>query len=497
MKILEFFSKNQKLIIISCLLLAMLFFIDKALGAGTLFIFFLATVSLFFVGRCKNPKEIKIISMLFLVVFSLHILGVISIYYANFQPFSGGGGDYTIYQQNAELVAQRVGQGNFSLQGIDFGNYFPVIVGYIYAFTIPVMLVGQLFNAWLVALLIILIYLIVRQIGGTEKEGFLTGLIAGVYPSLAFYGSLLLKDVIVALLCMIGLLLTLKIVKNFSFFTFLGFFVILTTLIHFRFYVGYALMFGFIISWFLASNLNLKKRAVYGVMMIFILGFAPQILGSGYYGFKNLKNYLTVEKITLYRELAFVPPHQRPQPQVLPQPIPQPTPQPIPQPTPAPTPKPAPEPQPKVEPQPESEASLSRGRSSSVVVKTGFENPITFVKNSSISFSNVFLGPFPWQLTKLSQLLVMTEVLAWYILMFFIVKGIMVFIKKKDMIILPLIIFSILVMGVLALFMSNFGIITRIRMPAFLALLCIFPFGFAKLEQLIAKIPILDKAFNP
>ncbi len=518
MNILDFFSKNQKLIILGCLLIAVLFFIDKTLSAATLFILFLTSVSLFFIGVLninperfegqKDPKERKAISVLFLIVFALHILIVFFIYYTNFQPFSGGGGDYTAYQHGAELVAQRVSQGNSSLQGTGFDHFYPVILGYIYAFTIPSMLVGQLFNAWLAALLIIFVYLIVRQIGGTSKDGFLTGLAAGFYPSLVFYGSLLLKDAMVVLLCMIGLLLTLKITKNFSIFKFLCFFIILTGLIHFRFYVGYALMFGFVISWFLASNLNIKKRAMYGIIMVFLLGFSPQATGSGYYGFKNLKSYLTFEKITFYRELVFVPPPQRPQPQLepspqpSPMPTPTPTPQPEPTPVPTPTPKPVYRPEPsKVEPKPEPEVSLTRGRGSSVVIKTGLENPITFVKNTSISFVSVLFGPFPWQLTKISQLLVLPEIIGWYVFMFFIVKGIVRFIEKRDIIVFPLVIFSIFVIGVLALFMSNFGVITRIRMPAFLALLCLFTFGLSKLEnnfleKFFAKIPFWDKLFN-
>ncbi len=476
MKILDFFSKNQKLIIFSCLSLAALFFIDKALGAGTLLVFFLASVSLFFIGMRKESKERKVLGTLFLIVFSLHVLGVILMYYTNFQPFSGGGGDYTIYQQNAQLIAGRVHQGNFSLQGIDLGNYYPVIVGYIYTFTVASMLIGQLFNAWLVALLIIFIYLIVREIGGTEKEGFLTGLMASVYPSLAFYGSLLLKDALVVLLCMTGLLLTLKIVKNFSILKFLGFFIILTSLIHSRFYVGYALMFGFVISWFLISNFNIKKRIIYGIIMVFILGFSPQILGNGYYGSTNLIIYLNPKRITFYKEIVYAPPVQSPPVQLPPVQSP-----PVQSP-------------PQVKPPALQPTASGTGRSSSIAMKTGLENPVAFIKNTFLSFIYAFIGPFPWQLEIKRYLFVLPEMIIWYFLLFFIIKGIINSIKKRNKIIFPLIIFSIFVMGVLSIFMSNFGIITRIRMPVFLALSCLFPLGFERIKNI--KIPLLNKIFD-
>ena len=402
-------------------------------------------------------------------------------YYTNFQPFSGGGGDYTTYQAHAQAIAIRVHQGNFSLQGIDFGNYYPVIVGYIYAFTVPSMLVGQLFNAWLVALSIIFVYLMVREIGGTGKEGFLTGLIASIYPSLAFYGSLLLKDALVVLLCMIGLLLTLKIVKSFSISKFICFFVILTSLIHFRFYVGYALMFGFVISWFLISKINLKKRIVYGIIMVFILGFSPQILGSGYYGSSNLIRYLNPEKITFYKEIVYNPPVQLPPIQSPPVQLP-------------PIQSPPVQLPPQVKPPALQQTTSGPGRGSSIAMKTGLENPVTFVENTFLSFIYVFIGPFPWQLELKRYLFVLPEMIIWYFLLFFIMKGIINSIKKRNKIIFPLIIFSIFIMGVLSIFMSNFGIITRIRMPAFLALSCLFPLGFERIKNI--KIPLLNKIFD-
>jgi hypothetical protein len=79
-------------------------------------------------------------------------------------------------------------------------------------------------------------------------------------------------------------------------------------------------------------------------------------------------------------------------------------------------------------------------------------------------------------------------------LLFFIIKGAISSAKEHHKIIFILIIFSFMVIGVLATFMTNFGIITRIRMPAFLALLCLFPFGFTKLKNI--KFSLLNKIFD-
>ena len=404
---------------------------------GVIFTAFLTGVTLLVFNKIKATKTIFV---LFLIAFLIHIAAVLFIYYAHFQPFSGGGGDYNFYQQQAQEIAGRVQQGNFSLQGIGAGHYYPVIVGYIYAFTLPEMLIGQIFNAWLVALSVVFVYLIVQEIGGTKKQSFLLGLIVSVYPSLLFYGSLLLKDALVVLLCLIGLLLMLKLIQRFSWSRFLLFYIVLIGVTQFRFYIGYAFILCFIISWIFFSNLKTKKRLVYAVLIIFVLGFLPEIAtGQGYYGRKFLKSYLNSKTITYYREVVYTPSESQPS---------------------------------------ESQPS-STGRESSVIVKTGFENPFTFLRNSAISFSYSLFGPFPWQMTHLRHLFVLPEMIAWYFLFFFAIKGAIKSIRRYR-VILPLIIFSFVVFVALSLFINNFGIITRIRMPAFISLLCLAPFGFKR-----------------
>ena len=496
----------NKVIISVCLFLAVASLIDRALAVGVILVAFLFCLTLSFINTYGQEAEKTWLKKLLIIAFLVHIAAVLFVYYANFQPFSGGYGDYVIYQRQGEEIAQRVQQGNFSLKGIFLGisHYYPIIIGYLYAITLPSMLMGQLFNAWLVAIAVILVYMLARQIGGNQKSSFLAALAVVFYPSLAFYGSLMLKDVLVAAVALGGLFLAIKIIKNFSIPAFLLFFAMLIAIVNIRFYVGYAVMFSFLISWFLASPFHLKKRFFYGVVMIALLGLVPQILGTGYYGSKNFKQFLNAKRITYYREVVYAPPAPKVDPVVVDS-----------QPAVTPAVKIPSEPikeqlkempkeeikvvaEPKVPP-----VKNNIGHSSSVVIKTGLDNPVTFVKNSLWSFAGVLLGPFPWTFTKLRHLFSLPEVLAWWLLLFFIARGVVASIKTGNKIVLPLLIFSGMVLGVLALFMSNFGIITRIRISAFLALLCILPLGLqnfnpSKMVEKIKtfKIPFLNKLFN-
>ena len=268
---------------------------------GLLFVSLLTVITFFII--LKAGVGCKELYSLFLIVILIHTGAVLFIYYSGFH--FGGGADFEGYNQTAIEIAQRFSRGIFSLQGISLLHYFPVLIGLIYAITLPQMIIGQLFTVWLAAFSIMLLYFTVLEIGGSKKVAFLTGLIVSFYPSYLYFGSLLLKDTVVIPLVLAGILLSIKMLKNFTWLKFLLFFIILTGAIHFRFYVGFALMFSFIISWFLISSFKIKEKVIYGVTIIFLLGFSPQLLGGGYYGLKSFQNFLNPERITFYREVAY------------------------------------------------------------------------------------------------------------------------------------------------------------------------------------------------
>ncbi len=461
------FLKSKKFlvsIILFIITITVIAFFDKTLVVGIIFIGFLTLIT--FLVLFKIGMKSKALVLLLLIGLLIHFGAVLFIHYAHFQPFSGGLGDYMEYDYQAQEIAQRVHQGNFSLEGLDIGHYYPVIIGYIYAFTLPEMLIGQLFAVWLAAISVLLVYLIVLEIGGSKKQAFLIGLIVAIYPSYLFWGSLLLKDTLVVPLVLGGLLLTLKLIKNFLWRNFVIFYIVLGAVIHFRFYVGYAVLFTFIPCWLLLSKLNLKKKFIYGVIMIFLLGFLPQFSGYGYYGFKPVKQFLNPKTITHYREVAYVPlsssvteeiPTSKPFFQKLIR---------------------------KVFPN-LGKTSGELGTGSTIELKTEIDNPFNFLINYSKSFIYILLGPLPWQIQQYRHLFMLFETIPWYFLLFFVIKGAFITLKRKR-VALPLLVFSIISLGALALYMNNFGLITRIRMPGFIALLCLIP-----LELKYIKIPFI------
>lgn len=449
-------------------------FFDKVLSVGIIFTAFLFLGGFLLIDKFRLSG--KKIFLVFSIAFIIHLLAVLFIYYADFQPFGDGGGDYDGYNLAAQEVAGRLSNLDFSLgNSLKWGHYYPVIIGYIYALTIPNMLLGQIFNAWVGALIAVLVYLIIIEIKGSGKSAFITSLIVNFYPSFLFYSSLLLKDALVIFLSLSGLFLIVKLLNNFSWKKFIIFYLVSAALFNFRFYMGYALVISFFVSFAIFSSLSIKKKLSYLFIILFLVGFLPQIFANqGYWGTGTIKQYFNKETIVSYREFIYtekslVTPNLDTS---------------------------------NLETTPKVTQEYN-GFGSSFTVKVNFDKPLLFFTNSLTSFIYSFLGPFPWQIKYKRQISVLLETIPWYFLLFFIMRGVFKKNKKQLKEILPLIIFSFITLVVVSVFIANFGIITRMRIPAFIALLCLADFVFLKdnitrkcLNKIFGKLPRLSIVFS-
>jgi len=157
------------LIVVLILAFVALFF-DKALSIGFLFLFII-TIATFAVLHFFGIKDTKIY-IAFWIIFAIHLSMVLLIYFTGFRPF-GGGADFEMYNETAIEISRRFSSFDFSMQGLYSSHYFPVLIGIIYIFTIPQMIVGQLFIVWLSGISSIFLYLLILELGGTKKTSFL------------------------------------------------------------------------------------------------------------------------------------------------------------------------------------------------------------------------------------------------------------------------------------------------------------------------------------
>lgn len=247
--------------------------------------------------------------------------------------------------------------------------------------------------------------------------------------------------------------------KEFSWKRFIIFFIIVSALINLRLYIGFALLLTLVICWFLISGVAWKRRIIQGIIITALLGLTLQFSGYGYYGITAIKHFLNPKTITNYREVIYKPVKVATEETI-----------------------------PNL---PKEEDDLS-GSGFSFKAETSIENPVSFSVEYSKTFGDTLLGPMPWHIKYKRQIYSFIETIPLYFFILIIVYGIIRSIKnwgvlktiKRYRYGIPLFVFGLLSLGAIALFITNYGIIMRVRIPAFVSLLCLMPLGFIKRKDL-------------
>ncbi len=443
------------------------------------FLLAITVVSVLSAGFLLLLKRLNLFSpalfLLFGIALSVHMGAALFVHYAEFYPFGGGEGDQPLYHGSAVTIAADFQQGIFSAERIGqvlssyrMQHWYPVLVGILYTVTIPALIVGKMMSVWFACVAVALVFLISREIGVSEKGAFGAGLIGVVYPSLLYFGSLLLREGAVVAAVLLASLLLLKLIKAFSWRNFIFLYVALLALVHLRFYVGFIVLFVMAFSLAVCQQGPWKKRVAQTVIAVLLLGSIPQAFGYGYYGIEKFSPFLRLDKIKLYREIAYIAP-------VVPQPER----------------KEEGVAQPEVVAEPVAEA-LSQvppaGVTSTVVVRANTENSLLFMKQNLISFTHVAFGPFPWHIKNGRQLVVLGETIPWLALFLLIVVGVWSEFRKTWRMLIPLMLTALCLLVTIGLFIDNFGVYMRIRMPAFTLLFALVPLGFPLIGRIKKKI---------
>lgn len=481
----SFLKTHSKIVVggsVLILLVSALVF-DTALAVGLLMLFAFSGIALFF--AFKHTEKGNAFLLLSLLTLILHVPLVIFISYAHYYPFGYGEGDQAYYHRAAVEIAEDFRSGNFSISDIKVHlekeytpHYFPAIVGGLYALTFPEKIIGQMFSIWWTVLSVWLVYMVSRELGVSNKSALIAGFLAVLYPSYLYFGSLVLRESFVAVLVLSLLYLLMRLLRAFSLKQFSVFFLILFLLVHFRFYFGIAVLFAFFPVWLIVSRMELRKRILYGICCSLLLGSIPYVQGHGFFFAKTIEYHFNPTIITSFQGEQDVLRRLETEPGELSQQdqeriesgvnrdrIPS---QPK-QDDPLPTQDMSNENVPVEKNVPE---DIDIG--STIVQSLDFHNPVSFAKNYSIAFSSVAIGPFPWQIRYVRQIPVLLETIPWFFIFFFTVRGVFAARSRwRDF--LPILFVTLLVMAAIALFINNYGTFARIRIPAFLALLTLFP----------------------
>jgi len=239
----------------------------------------------------------------------------------------------------------------------------------------------------------------------------LTGLILTFYPSQIFYSAQLIKDPLLVFFGMMNLYSTVLILKGGNRKMWIIWLLTLVGAFTFRPYTAVALIVSFLIYLlFVWKAKTGKKLTVISLFLVFS-AIVPFFLGKGFFALDYVLAWSDVEKVSQIRE-----------------------------------------------------AGYSVG-GSALELEIDYSSPVGFVLTYGLSFFTVMLGPFPWQIRAPIHLTALPEAILSSSLLLYLVFSA----RRKDSLNRGdteklLIVFSIVLIAIVAFFSDNIGANNRLRL---------------------------------
>jgi len=353
-------------------------------------------------------------------------------HFLNFDGFTSLS-DPISYQGYAVQISERFQQGVWAIGDIYPWHWYPVVLGALYAITAPVILIGKMLSVSLAALSSFFLLRLMRELDGNAKVSFWCALVAtNAYPAFLLFGSTLVKEVFIVPLILVALLINIRMLKRNNPFLFFVFAIFLGLVVTLRFMVGEVLAVAFLLSWFIGASLPLSKRLAIGCIFSFLLGVEMLALGFSFFGGRLVEDIGTPEYIQEYRYKAY-----------------------------------------------SQSDTVATGSTTNIDVFD--ESEAIHMVGLIYSFATVTLGPFPWQIQKVTHMVGIVESILWFCALIPITCALLR--RSLWCAMLPIILFSGGWFVVVALGSDNIGATMRYRMPALLALCAFIPLGVEVLQH--------------
>lgn len=335
---------------------------------------------------------------------------LIHLYSANngfegFYPFSTGGDD-RLYWDAA--VA------HFQGTRIYVSTIYPSVLIALFLFTGPSLLLGKLLNVVAGALTVYIGVHLVQLLtdrGSTrldeerssDQAAHWAGGLLTFYPASLFYTTQLMKDSILVLLGISAIYLSVRFLRRPQL-AYAGLWLASTgALFLFRFYSAAALVFSLLL--FMIYSQRQWRVPSFVAAAILLLA-----VWRGWFGLSIVRFWLDLGHIADFRRLIY------------------------------------------------------SGGGSSTGIQFDSRNPLTFLLSYGYSFTTAMFGPFPWQVDSAVQVIALPEAAVMWLLSPILAGGIFRLLRRRPSEEALLLVFSVVLIGAVALLSDNVGANTRLRM---------------------------------
>lgn len=315
------------------------------------------------------------------------------------------------------------------------------LVAIIYTIFGQSILVAQSFCAVFGALTAPMVYFCAEKIFSNKRVSTYSALTVAVFPSFVIWSSQLLKDGLIVFLLVCTMVLVLQLQKKMNYFYVALLIISVFGVYVMRFYIFYMLALSIVGSFFIGSGSTVKTM-VRNIIIVVILGVALTYLGVIRSAGDNLERFANLERIQVSRQdLAM---------------------------------------------------SADSGFGQDVDVST-VGGAISAIP---IGLLYLMFAPFPWQISKTSQLVILPETLLWWALIPVMISGIIYTVKHKFRAAIPIIIFSLMLTISYSIFQGNVGMLYRQRIQIQVFLFMFIAVGWALIAEKRENKKLLIQAKN-
>ena len=388
----------------AALSMAVVDFPNSAVAVAVTAIFSLLVISAI---RHYSPEESEYLTNLFLVALLARLLFGTLLHVYDWRNFFGGDANtYDVY-------------GNWLMEiwfGLDYdttikssssGWGMPYLVAAIYSVIGRNIFAAQCFCGVVGAATAPLVYTCAHQIFGNRRVGKISALLVALYPAFIIWSAQLLKDGLIVFLLVLTITMVLQLQKKFSYSAVIVIVLALFGILSLRFYIFYmaaAAAVGSFVVGLSSSTQSMVKK----LLVLVVIGFGLTYLGVLRNAGKDIDQYTNLQRIQRSRaDLA--------------------------------------------------RASSGFGQDIDVSTTEGAISAIP------VGFVYLMFAPFPWQMTSFSKLITLPDMLIWWGMMIFLVRGLIYSIRYRLRNSIAVLVFSLMLTIAYCIFQGNVGMAYRQR----------------------------------
>jgi hypothetical protein len=424
----------DKIIIILCTIAGLgLTFLSYPDGALSVLLILLISIPAIFLIKRFTEEQTLLINI-FLVALLLRIgLGVAINLFGLENTF---GPDALGYHERGQRLMEiwtglPVPNDELTYRTLNFGssgwgmNY---LVAFIYLVFGPSMLVAQSFCGIIGALTAPMVYFCAEKIFNNRRVSKISALAIAIFPSFIIWSSQLLKDGLIIFLLVCAMTIVLQLQKKLNYATVGLLIATLFGILSLRFYIFYMVVISVAGSFIIGLGSSAKSIGR-NVIVIVILGLSLTYLGVIRTAESQIDQYADLERVQ-YSRKALV-------------------------------------------------STADSGFGEDIDVST----PAGALAAIPIGFTYLIFAPFPWQVEKLNQVLILPEVFFWWALIPILITGLWYTIKNRLRSAIPILIFTLMLTIAYSIFQGNVGMAYRQRTQIQVFLFIFIAVGWSLIQE--------------